>query len=109
MAEIKKFGEAVDTVGIKLYAPADGSRRFDAGFREPNGKAHCVDAKRTALVKKENLPKVCDVKRGQGYAVKEGDEADFASYRKAISNLDSESGRIHFATVGTPGNLFDCY
>jgi len=104
-----QFGEAVDTVGIKLYEPADGSRRFDAGFRAPDGEAHYVDAKRTALVKKGNLPMVCDVKRGQGYAVKEGDEAKIASYRKAISNLDSVSGRIHFATVDTAGNLSDGY
>ena len=32
-----------------------------------------------------------------------------ASYRKAISNLDSVSGRIHFATVDTAGNLSDGY
>ena len=102
-----QFAEAVDTVGIKLYAAADGARRFDAGFRAPDGEAHYVDVKRTALVKTDNLAKVCDVKRGQGYAAKEGDEAKIASYRKAISNLDSVAGRIHFATVDTAGNLSD--
>ena len=50
---------------------------------------------------------LCDAKRGQGYAAKEGDEAKIASYRKAISNLDSVAGRIHFATVDTAGNLSD--
>ena len=38
-------------------------------------------------------------------AAKEGDEAEIASYRKAISNLDSVTGRIHFATVDTASNL----
>ena len=104
------FKHAADSVGIVLTDPAaDADKRFDVTFEAPDGALHYVDAKRTAHLNTNNLAKVCNVKHGQGYAVEQGEKTKIASYHKVISNLDSKSDRIHFATVDTAGNLSKGY
>ena len=104
-----KFSHAVDHIGIDLAAASDADRTFDAAFITPDGEMHYCDAKRTALIHKDNLKEVCDVKHGRGHAVKEGDKAKYNSYKKAISNLDDKAHRIHFATTDSCGNLSKSY
>jgi hypothetical protein len=50
-------------------------RTIDAGFTTPDGTLILVDAKRTALVHKGTLEKICDPKTGQRHAVEAGDKA----------------------------------
>jgi hypothetical protein len=98
------FQYGADHAGL---VPAEGAsgRTFDAGFTTPDGTLILVDAKRTALIHKGTLKKVCDPEKGQRHAVEAGDKAKLYSYQKAITNFDSKRSHIFFATTDTCGNI----
>ena len=102
------FQYAADHAGLVLAEGAAG-RTFDAGFTTPDGTLILVDAKRTALVHKGTLEKVCDPKTGQRHAVEAGDKAKLYSYQKAISNFAAKRHHIFFATTDTCGNISNDY
>ena len=43
-----------------MIVEGTAGRTFDAGFTTPDGTLILVDAKRTALIRKGTLDKVCD-------------------------------------------------
>jgi hypothetical protein len=53
------FQYGADYAGL-VPAGGAGGRTFDAGFTTPDGTLILVDAKRTALIHKGMLEKVCD-------------------------------------------------
>ena len=84
------FQYAADHAGLVLAEGAAG-RTFDAGFTTPDGTLILVDAKRTALVHKGTLEKVCDPKTGQRHAVEAGDKAKLYSYQKGHHQLRQQA------------------